>query len=188
MSNTRLDPEPQPLHGPGDIDLSRGHEYADVPLGAFVKFVTWLAVLAVALFFACYLVLFALDRTENAERRSAAVRPLPRRDDEAKVDKRAINSDEDFEFSRRPTPLQPSPGHPRSDWKDMDLLREQKNAELAGLGFRTMPDYANLWIPRRIIPPLLVEAVAEFLRSMQATTQPATRPAAALDARNGGAP
>jgi hypothetical protein len=186
MPNTRLDPEPQPDRGAGDIDLSRGHEYADIPFGAFVKSVAWLVVASVVLFALSYVSLFVLDRMENAERRSAAVRPVPRRDDEAKPNKRAINSDEDGEFSRRPTPLQPSPGHPRTPWKDMDLLRAEKNTELAEMGFRPMPDYANLWIPRRVIPPLLVEAVADFLRSMQSATQPATKPAAGAPANGGG--
>jgi hypothetical protein len=185
MPNTRLDPEPQPLHGPGDIDLSRGHEHADIHLGAFIKFVAWLTVASVVLFALSYVALVGLDAMENAERQSAAVRPVPRRDDDAKAE-RAINSNENGEFSRRPTPLQPSPGHPRTDWKDMDLLRDQKNAELAELGFRPQPQYENLWVPRRVIPALLVEAAAQFLQSMRATTQPATQPAAAVDAQNGG--
>jgi hypothetical protein len=185
MPNTRLDPEPQPHHGPGAIDLSRGHEHADIRLGGFIKFVAWLVVISVALFFACYITLFALDRMENAERRSAAVRPVPTRDDNAKAGG-AINSNENGEFSRRPTPLQPSPGHPRTDWRDMNLLRDQKNEALAEMGLRPRPDMENLWVPRRVIPPLLVEAVAEFVQNMRATTQPTTQPAAGAPANGGG--
>jgi hypothetical protein len=68
----------------------------------------------------------------------------------------------------------------------MDLLRDQKNAELAELDFRVRPGSENLWIPRRVIPPLLIEAVAEFLRSIQATTQPSKNPSAARAPENGG--
>jgi hypothetical protein len=185
MPNTRLDPEPQPHHGPGDIDLSRGHEHADVHLRPFIKFVAWLVVVSVALLFLCYVALFALDRMENAERRSEAVRPVPRRDDDARPEG-AINSNENGEYSRRPTPLQPSPGHPRTDWKDMDLVRLEKNGELKELGFRMKQGSEHLWIPRRVIPPLLVEAAAEFFQNMRATTQPATQPAAARAPENGG--
>ena len=185
MPNTRLDPEPQPHHGPGAIDLSRGHEHADIRLGGFIKFVAWLVVVSAVLLFACYITLLALDRMENAERRSAAFRPLPRRDDDAKPE-RALNSNENGEFSRRPTPLQPSPGHPRTDWKDMSLLREQKKDEMDAMGFRLRPESENLWIPQRVIPPLLVEAAAEFVQNMRATTRPATQPAAARTPENGG--
>ena len=68
----------------------------------------------------------------------------------------------------------------------MNLLRAQKNGELTELGFRMGPDSDNLWIPRRVIPPLLVEAVADFVQNMRATTQPATQPAAAGAPANGG--
>ena len=185
MPNTRLDPEPQPHHGPGDIDLSRGHEHADVHLGGFVKFVAWLAVASAVVFVVCYVTLFGLDRMETSERRSAAVRPFPRRDDQA-TPKGAINSSEEGEYSRRPTPLQPSPGHARTDWKDMDLLRDGENRELADLGFRERPDNTNLWVPQRVIPPLLVESVAEFVRNMRATTQPAQPGAARRQPEIGG--
>jgi hypothetical protein len=185
MPNTRLDPEPQPHHGPGAIDLSRGHEHADIHLGGFIKFVAWLAVGSAVALAVCYITLFGLDRLETSERQSAAVRPFPRRDDNAKAEG-AINSNENGEYSRRPTPLQPSPGHARTDWKDMDLLRDGENGELAEMGFRMRADSANLWIPRRVIPAPLVEAVAEFVRDMRATTRPATQPTAAGAAENGG--
>ena len=185
MPNTRLDPEPQPLHGPGDIDLSRGHEHSDIHLGGFIKFVAWLAVGSAVALAACWVALFGLDRLENAERLSAAVRPVPARDDNAKTEG-AVNSNENGAFSLRPTPIQPSPGHPRTDWKDMDLLRDAENNRLADLGFRARPDNAGLWVPRRVIPPLLVEVVADFVQKMS-TTQPATQPAAQAPPGNGGA-
>jgi hypothetical protein len=172
MPNTRLDPEPQPRHGPGAVDLTRGHEHADIHLGGFIKFVAWLAVASAVAFVVCYLALFGLDRMENSERQSASVRPFPRRDDKA-TPTGAVNSSEEGEYSRRPTPLQPSPGHPRTDWKDMDLLLDTENRELADLGFRPRPEDVNQWVPRRVIPPLLVESVAEFVRNMRAATRPA---------------
>src|SRR5688500_1004491 len=184
MPNTRLDPEPQPRHGPGAIDLSRGHEHADIHLGGFIKFVAWLAVGSAVTFVVCYVALFGLDRMENAERQSAAVRPFPRRDDDA-TPKGAINSNEEGEYSRRPTPLQPSPGHARTDWKDMNLLRDTENAALEDLGYRVRPDSANLWIPRRVIPPLLVEGVGSFLKSLKGNAPPTTQGAVPPDPVSG---